>query len=410
MNYTACLELDIEHPLVEPRRWSLLPGRAAERFLAARRLRWRFGPAEGKGLPGASGLPFENAARLRFIAEEGWRGGAGLERLLADIGRLDFFLFCNEPYFSRVTDSPVFRPGKELLHFDFSALPGRNGPAELQQTGARKNVKQGAAGRAKQGSQHSLPGNTGPGEGREDFTAILEAARAELIAFDEAMQAEVAQTRKKYQGSPFGLPPLALLSLPPLPPSGGPAVAFRLVFAPRKLRWAYEISPRPGGTGKPDQPEQILRIDGAPCAFAEAPEAGTGNDSPAGASLVLLSASAISLAPVPLPRLRLMLESPDAPGGSGAAATPRSPADFANPETPAAPAGQADLAAALASTDMPDSENSGSSGVFSSAAGRAFPLLENLPLPGPAQIVWDKGLNDYKAVVRIDLSRFGLSF
>ncbi|MDL2274771.1 hypothetical protein LJC22_01425 [Desulfosarcina sp. OttesenSCG-928-G10] len=40
--------------------------------------------------------------------------------------------------------------------------------------------------------------------------------------------------------------------------------------------------------------------------------------------------------------------------------------------------------------------------------GKTFPLLENLPVPGPDQIRWDASEKTYIAEIHIDLSRFGL--
>ncbi|MDL2307547.1 hypothetical protein LJC48_05935 [Desulfovibrio sp. OttesenSCG-928-C06] len=313
MDYVSYFDLDIEHPFLSYSSWQVLPGHTAERALALQRVRQRFGavpptPASGQ-LPDHAGIP--PIARLSFIGEEDRHGGLGLNPLSADIKSMEFYLFCRDPYFYRMTNVQLMRPGRKLLHFDFR-------PACLPQAEAAS-------------------GTSGPKCAAQADVVQLEAAAAKVIPFDEPLESDVSRSRKKYHGTPFGPPPVALISLP-FVGRAFPA-RFRLHFAPREMRWTYEIIPRP---------ESDLLIEGGPCEFQSESMIDVNSN-----ILRLVSDSKIPLGISLRPQLRLLIKGED---------------------------------------------------------GSCTPLVENLPIPAAANVGWNKVLNDYEAIVWLDLKRLGLSF
>jgi hypothetical protein len=127
---------------------------------------------------------------LRVWGEKDFRpGGRGAETPPL----LEFYLFCADPYFMRAGEIPVFRPGREVILLTVS---GRNERPDM-----------------------------------------------EVAEYGRERQAEVAEGRKKYFGSAFGAPPLAIVRF--APPGREAPAAWRMEIPARRVHWVYRVRPRP---------------------------------------------------------------------------------------------------------------------------------------------------------------------
>ncbi|WP_027187579.1 hypothetical protein [Desulfovibrio cuneatus] len=180
MEYAAFLSVCIEHPSTNFALWQILPSAASEYFLAQQRLRLK--------LSGGCLTIWGEAAYAPPPCE--------MERTDANSSQfLECYLFCSDPYFIRASDVPVFAPGRELLLFHI----------------------------ADEGEKEAIP---------------------QVIAYSPERRKEVADGRKKYFGSAFGQPPVAVLRMP-LANRSKPA-CLRFSILPRRVFWVYTISPKPG--------------------------------------------------------------------------------------------------------------------------------------------------------------------
>ena len=121
-----------------------------------------------------------------------------LDRTASQDTFLDFYLFCADPYFIRAGEVPIIRPGQELLLF-------------------QPKVKQ----------KPETAGGT----------------VAQVIQYTDFQRKEVAEGRKKYFGSTFGPPPVAVFRLPF--PCQQETIQLRVAVPPRRVFWAYAICPKP---------------------------------------------------------------------------------------------------------------------------------------------------------------------
>jgi|GEM_PF-6563094 len=132
-----------------------------------------------------------NDGELRFWGEEGF--GPRASEVEEGVPFLEFYLFCANPYFMRAGEIPLFRPGEELLLLSLSSS--------------------------------------------------RETPDMETIKYSRERQEEVAQGRKKYFGSAFGAPPVAILRF--AAPRRDVPQSFRIEIPARRVYWVYRIHPKP---------------------------------------------------------------------------------------------------------------------------------------------------------------------
>jgi len=200
---------------------------------------WRFLPsaaAEQYMAGHKMRLSFNNG-QLRFWGEEDFQPRASQAE--EDTPFLEFYLFCADPYFMRAGEVPVFRPGEELL------LLGLSGGGEIPDM--------------------------------------------EVVKYGREKQKEVAQGRKKYFGTAFGAPPLAIVRFA-APRRGAPA-RLRMEIPARRVYWVYRIHPRPAAP---------LCIQGA-CGFHQREQEGEG-------AAVFMSNRPLSLAAKGIKGIHLLFE------------------------------------------------------------------------------------------------------